>query len=164
LTSHDALGGVPVQLALHCPPQVALHEASQSASAPPSVVDAEHFPEHVPSQRAEQSALQSSDPGLAWHLPLQSVLQDASQSTLALAVHWPLHCVSSFAAQATSKLTGVHWAVHPPCVSTLHCASAETLMLPHALRSARASPAETASARPPKKPPTSQRSVFMRAF
>jgi hypothetical protein len=41
-TSQDALGGVPVQLALHLPPQHALHDASQSASAPPSVVCAEH--------------------------------------------------------------------------------------------------------------------------
>jgi hypothetical protein len=94
--------------------------------------------------------LQSTLPGFAVHLPVQSCVQVVSQSALAVALHLPSHCVSSFAEQASSKLIGVHCALQPPCVSILHCASALTLMLLHALRSARASFANIMSAAPAK--------------
>jgi hypothetical protein len=58
-------------------------------------------------------------------------VHDVLQSTEAEALHDPLQLASSWPAQAASNDTGVHFAVQPPDVSTLHCAEALTLMLPH---------------------------------
>jgi hypothetical protein len=130
--SQVAEGGVPWHFPLQLPEQVALHDASHSLW----FADDEHLPlqsaEHVPSQLPWQS----NEPGFALHDPVQLPVHDVLQSTLADALHCPLHCTSSLPAQAASNVSGVHCAVHPPCVSTLHCASARTSMLPHDSRPA----------------------------
>jgi hypothetical protein len=65
----------------------------------------------------------------------------------AVALHCPLHCCSSCAAQAFSQFAGAHWVVQSLCIVTIvHCALAVTSMFPHAEMSARAVRALAASA------------------
>jgi len=69
------------------------------------------------------------------------------QLVSAVALHCPLHCCSSCAAQAFSQFAGAHSVVQSLCiVISVHCALAVTSMFPHAEMSARAARALAASA------------------
>jgi hypothetical protein len=132
---HDAIGGVPLHCPLQCPPQLALQEAWHCAWSEA----AEQDPLQCPSQSASQEPWQLNMPGFAMQLAMQLPVQVALQFTSADAVHVPLHDASSCAEHAASKLMGVHLAVQPPDVSSVHEAFACTSMLPHEERmSARA--------------------------
>jgi hypothetical protein len=126
--SHDADGGVPVHCALQRVPQLALHWAEhwpmQSAMLPLPMHWPVHVPEQLPSQSVSHDPWQLKLPGLAEHDPVQLPMQLPVHDADALPVQPPMQLASSCAEHATSKLTGVHCAVHPPFVST------EQLMLP----------------------------------
>jgi hypothetical protein len=122
----SADGGV----ALHWALQLPLHVAWQDASHSLWLFAFEHLALQSPLQLPSQFAEQSNEPGFTLHDAVHSPVHDALQSTDALALQLPLHDAWSWAAQAASKLMGVHFAVQPPDVSTVHCAFARTSMFP----------------------------------
>jgi hypothetical protein len=132
--SQLAEGGVPVHFALHVPPQFARHSASHCDEFP----ELEQCPLQEPSHVALQSALQSKLPGWVWHFAEQLPEHDPVHDALAVTLQLPLQLACNLAEQATWKFTGLHCAVQPPCVTTVHCASAGSVMFPHGARSARA--------------------------
>src|SRR5690349_1865402 len=66
---------------------------------------------------------------------MQSPLQLAVQLASACRLHIPSHSTLKSAAQAASRCTGVHWALHSASGTYSHLASAEMYMLPQALKS-----------------------------
>jgi hypothetical protein len=146
---HPALqsteGGTPMQLTLQRAPQLALHDPSHSdwfAS------DA-HWPMQWPSQSALHEPWQSNMPGCAEQLPLQLALQLASQFTSSEVVQPPLQLASRSAEHWSWKLGGVHIAMHPPEVTSMHCSLPAKSKLPQpGTMSARASPGVSATAVP----------------
>ncbi len=90
-----------------------------------------HSAWQLPEQSASQEPSQLKLPGLAVQLPLQFAWQFVLHDAVAVAVHPPLHDAWSCAEHEAWKLMGVHCAVHPPEVSSVHCALAWTSMFPH---------------------------------
>ena len=130
----------PVQSALHLVVQVAvvgtsvhwvvqwslqhaLHEAWQSVddvAVEPSGPDDDELEDvhdalHPDSQRELQSVVQSNCGGLWEHIDEQLDSQLDVHVESAEALHWLLHCCSSFAAHAFSQVSGAH------CVEQLLC-------------------------------------------
>jgi hypothetical protein len=115
-------GGVPVQLAWHRAPQLALHSALQlPMQVAMSLLEAHcpmHVPPQLPSQLPEQSAWQLKLPPV--HLVLQLAMQEPVQEAVALPVHPPEQLASSCPVQATWKLGGVQSAMHCADASSVH--------------------------------------------
>jgi hypothetical protein len=147
---------LPVTFASHLPLQEDLHFAEQSAVGGVPLQDALHLALQFAEQWPLHSAVAVPPPACAWQVASQSVLQEPSQlpaqlyvpgSTVHFAlqsdshepvqaasmepVHWPSQLTTALPSHAAWKLTGVHFAVQPPDVSTVHLASALTLMFPH---------------------------------
>jgi hypothetical protein len=100
-------------------------------------------------QLSLQFVVQSTEPGFAVHVVVQSFTQLDVQLVSAVAVHWASHCRSSFAAQHCTKLVGVHWVVHALAVTSSHFAVALTSTLPHAAMPAWATRGATVRAAKP---------------
>jgi hypothetical protein len=141
---HDAMGGVPMQLALQWAPQEPLHSAMQLASP----LIEEHWLEHCPSQEAEQLPSQLKLPGLPEQLPMQLPMQLPSQLG-SVAVQPPMQPASSIAEHETARFGGVHWASQDAEASTVHVSFPSTTAPPQAeSKSARADPAASVTTAP----------------
>jgi hypothetical protein len=119
------LGAVPVQLPWHSAPHVSLHEASHCAE----LALLEQSPVQWASQLSVQEPSQLKLPLV--QPPVQLDSHDAVQLASMFTLHWPLQLASSCAEHCTSTLMGVHCAVHPPDVSSVHVSVPLKSMFPH---------------------------------
>jgi hypothetical protein len=141
-----AVGGVPLQLAWQRAPQLAWHDAVHSDM----LLSDAHWPVQLPWQSAEQEPSQSNMPGWAMQLAMHPPEQLASQFALTMPVHPPVQFASRSAEHWSWKLGGVHIAMHPPEVTSMHCSLPAKSKLPHPSRtSARAVPGVSATIEPP---------------
>jgi hypothetical protein len=135
-----AVVGTSVHCVVQWSLQHALHEAWQSVedvAVEPSGPDDDE-PEEVQdalqpdSQRELQSVVQSNCGGLWEHIDEQLDWQLDVHVASAEALHWLLHCCSSFAAHACSQVSGAHCVEQLLCETRLQCAPASTSMSPQA--------------------------------
>jgi hypothetical protein len=124
-----------VQLVWHCAEKCALHEAVHWLT----LALEEHCALHWDSASAVQLAVQSKVAGWAMQSATQLPLQLAVQVGNGSPLHLPVQFASSSAEHASSKLTGVQFALQPPLISVSHVPCASTLMFPHSAIPARAS-------------------------